>query len=122
MLSENARSRGFAKPRRIAGLAFSIVVLSTVITAPAASPVVAIDLGTLGGSASYGYAANDSGTVVGYSVVAGNASYHAFAWTESGGMKDLGTLGGSNSSAWSVDEHGVVYGLSDHADSTLHVF
>src|SRR5881409_3391501 len=123
--SQKALSRGVSARRRIAGasLAFTAVTLSTVMTARAGSPRVALDLGTLGGSASYAYAANNSGMVVGYSTLTGNGAYHAFAWTQSGGMTDIGTLGGSNSSAWAVSEQNVVYGVSDHSgDATLHVF
>ena len=63
----------------------------------AAAAPVAVDLGTLGGSYSEALAVNDSGQVVGYGYTAGNAAYHAFSWTQSGGMVDLGTLGGSYS-------------------------
>jgi probable HAF family extracellular repeat protein len=126
-----------AFPRRsgrcVAGVtvvAVTIVFAMTVRTGAAAgghdprrSPLVATDLGTLGGSTSYAYAANESGIVAGSSFIAGNSAYHAFAWTRATGMVDIGTLGGRNSSAWAVSEQGVVYGLSDGAgDSAQHVF
>ena len=41
-------------------------------------------------------------TVVGYSQIPGNATYHAFRWTLAGGMVDMGTLGGTYSYAAGV--------------------
>jgi probable HAF family extracellular repeat protein len=77
-----------------------------------------IDLGTLGGSSSAGWAVNGNGSVVvGQSDTAAenpNAQLtHAFRWTASGGMTDLGTLGGSNSVAYDVNDNGrVVVGIA----------
>ena len=52
------------------------------------------DLGTLGGSYSYGMSINGKNTVVGYSTVdALKMRIHAFLYTE-GKMRDLGSLGG----------------------------
>ncbi len=48
------------------------------------------DLGTLGGTASYSYAVNASGTVTGSSGITAT-DYHAFLWA-GGSMIDLGTL------------------------------
>ena len=84
-----------------------------------------IDLGTLGGTVSSPRAVNDSGQVVGYSNIAGDAEYHAFSWTEAGGMIDLGTLGGTaysvaldvNNSGQVVGASGNTYWESNHAFS-----
>lgn len=62
-----------------------------------ASPLAAVatgmrDLGTLGGSFSYGMAINANKHVVGYSTVNKvDSRVHAF-WFDRNGMKDLGTL------------------------------
>ena len=49
-----------------------------------------VDLGTLGGTEAAAFTVNDSGQVVGTSVLADNGA-HAFSWTASGGLVDLGT-------------------------------
>ena len=70
------------------------------------------------------FAINDSGLVVGQSaVVAASSSpgsFHAFAWTQSGGMVDLGSLGGLSvsSGASAVNASGEVAGWSQMADGT----
>ena len=53
------------------------------------------DLGTFGGSSSYGYGINDSGWITGSADTAG-LTYHAFLYTPfvNPPMSDLGTLGG----------------------------
>jgi probable HAF family extracellular repeat protein len=53
-----------------------------------------LDLGTLGGSDSYGYAVNAAGQVVGLSYVAPEVSNysHAFLYTPNSGMIDLNTM------------------------------
>jgi probable HAF family extracellular repeat protein len=69
------------------------------------------DLGTLGGSASFGYGINDSGQVTGCSQTAGFQT-HAFLWDGANPMLDLGTLGGSQSCGVSINRHGQVAGWS----------
>src|ERR671930_852533 len=102
----------------VAGAAVAAAGLTGSAAAPAGvarvatATATAIDLGTLGGSTSYGYAVNDSGQVVGYSYTAGDAEYHAFSWTHAGGMVDLGTLGGTSSIALAVNASGQVVGSS----------
>jgi probable HAF family extracellular repeat protein len=71
------------------------------------------DLGTLGGKASYAYAINDRGQVVGESETASGVM-HAFLW-QSGEMTDLGALGGSWSYAYAINGRGQVVGESDTA-------
>jgi probable HAF family extracellular repeat protein len=77
-----------------------------------------IDLGTLGGSFSFGNAMNNRGQVVGlalntvpdqYSMVGLGTETHAFIW-QNGHMEDLGTLGGPDSWAAAVNERGQVAG------------
>jgi probable HAF family extracellular repeat protein len=78
------------------------------------------DLGTLGGSFSYGNAMNDQGEVVGFALnaIPDSLSYfglgtqaHAFRW-QHGHMQDLGTLGGPDSWGAFVNERGQIAGWS----------
>lgn len=55
-----------------------------------------IDLGTLGGSHSYGTGISEKGHVVGYSTLNPNGNFHAFLY-ENGKMADLGSLDRSGS-------------------------
>jgi probable HAF family extracellular repeat protein len=87
------------------------------------------DLGTLGGSQSFGDALNASGQVTGESATTGNAADHAFLWkpTTPGGatgtMYNLGTLGGTNSHGYSLNATGQVTGDSDlTGDAASHAF
>src|SRR4051812_16856133 len=87
------------------------------------------DLGTLGGSQSFGNALNASGQVTGESATTGNASDHAFLWKPAtpggatGTMYNLGTLGGTNSHGYILNATGQVTGDSDlTGDATSHAF
>jgi probable HAF family extracellular repeat protein len=83
-----------------------------------------VDLGTLGGSASFGNAINGRGQVAGYSYPSGKDGdpYHAFLYS-SGSMVDIGTLGGKNSIGNSLNDSGHVVGGSLLADNaTYHAF
>ena len=78
-----------------------------------------VDLGTLGGTASYAFAVNDGGQAVGDSHVHGDAT-HGFSWTKEDGMVDLGTLGGIVSHALAVNELGQVVGYSFTPSADVH--
>ncbi|HEV3136479.1 MAG TPA: hypothetical protein VGZ26_01220, partial [Pirellulales bacterium] len=79
------------------------------------------DLGTLGGSMSYGYGINASAQVTGYANKTGNAANHAFLYD--GTMHDLGTLGGSDSQGASINDSGQVAGTSTMpGDAVAHAF
>lgn len=67
-----------------------------------------IDIGTLGGNTSIAVAVNDSGKV-GLSDTS-SGQYHAFAWTQSGGIVDLGGVW-PDSSASAVNNGGDVVGM-----------
>jgi probable HAF family extracellular repeat protein len=70
-----------------------------------------IDIGTLGGSYSFATAINESGTVVGASATAGDASVQAFRWTLSGGMQPLDDFG-SGSFANGINKQGQIVGYA----------
>lgn len=81
------------------------------------------DIGTLGGDVAEAAAINNSGSVAGYSELAGDVIYHAFLWTKTTAMEDLGTLGGSSSFAHAINNVGQVVGESYVAgNSEYHVF
>lgn len=82
-----------------------------------------IDIGTLGGHASHGWAINDAGQIAGNSqTTIGDWDWHAFLYTD-GTMTDLGTLGGDESFAEDINNNGQVVGYSYiGADSILHAF
>ncbi len=67
------------------------------------------DLGTLGGTNSFGPAINDGGEIVGTSQIVGDLADHAFLWTN-GQMTDLGTLGGTDSQAYAINSHHEIVG------------
>ena len=67
-------------------------------------------MGTLGGNSSAATGINDSGEAVGYSYLADNATFHAFLWTQTGGMQDLNFPGGPNSVATAINVSGEVVG------------
>jgi probable HAF family extracellular repeat protein len=77
------------------------------------------DLGTLGGTESFGGTINTSGQVAGFSYPTGNTAYHAYLWTPttlngtSGAMLDLATLGGLNSYSYNIGASGQVVGASE---------
>jgi len=70
------------------------------------------DLGTLGGTNSWGLGNNCNGQVVGQSDTTVGGSADAFLWDPARGMQDLGTLGGDISWANAVNCSGMVVGTS----------
>ncbi|MGA2796628.1 MAG: DUF3466 family protein [Thermoguttaceae bacterium] len=81
------------------------------------------DLGTLGGTNSFGFGINDSGEVVGDAYPANNFNHHAFLKNYSGPMQDLGTLGGTDSTGYGINDRGEVVGWSHTtADANTHAF
>jgi probable HAF family extracellular repeat protein len=70
-----------------------------------------IDMGTLGGSYSFATAINESGTIVGASATAGDASVQAFQWTLAGGMQPLNDFG-SGSFANGINKQGQIVGYA----------
>ncbi|HXJ71793.1 MAG TPA: hypothetical protein VNM37_03030, partial [Candidatus Dormibacteraeota bacterium] len=83
---------------------------------------VMLDLGTLGGDNSFGYAANNAGQVTGDSFTA-NGDTHAFLYSGILPVQDLGTLGGTGSSASALNQSGQVTGDSTTLnDAETHAF
>src|SRR6476659_3615711 len=87
------------------------------------------DLGTLGGTQSFGNGLNASGQVAGESFTTDDAASRAFLWKPttpggaSGTMYNLGTLGGTNSYGYGINTSGEVIGASDKTgDSKTHTF
>ena len=80
------------------------------------------DLGTLGGSESYGYGINNSGQVTGKAQISGNSAARAFLYS-SGSMSDLGTLGGTQSFGYGINNSGQVTGQAYTTGNTAnHAF
>src|SRR6185295_13717004 len=78
-----------------------------------------LDLGTLGGTFSAGWAISSSEHVVGDSLLAGNTIRHAFLYAN-GTMLDLGTLGGDTSQAFGVNSGDDVVGYSYRLNDQSH--
>lgn len=76
------------------------------------------DLGTLGGTNSWGRGVNNAGQIVGESGTA-DGDTHAFLW-QNGVIVDLGTLGGDNSSASRINDNGDIAGWAEVAGGERH--
>jgi probable HAF family extracellular repeat protein len=83
-----------------------------------------LDLGTLGGSLSEGFAVSSSGQVVGTSLIAGDAQFSAFVYS-AGALQNLDTLSASYSSASLINDAGQIAGnaiLPNASDTTAFLF
>ena len=118
------RGRGKKAAVRTVGLLAMMLSLAAAATgarAMATSSYSAVDLGALGGPHSMARALSENGRVVGWSYTA-DGPYHAFAWSDAGGMVDLGTLGGNSSEALAVNDNGQVAGWSETGSGDSHAF
>jgi probable HAF family extracellular repeat protein len=87
--------------------------------------VTMVDLGTLGGSASWGNAINSTGQVTGYSVTSGGGEDAFLASVGTGGavtMIDLGSLGGGSSWGTGINNAGQVTGYAWTSSLWSHAF
>ena len=85
------------------------------------------DLGTLGGTHSYGYAVNNSGQIACYSFLADDQEWRAFLYSGTPGnggmMHDLRTLGSRSSFGNDINDSGHVAGHSHVTGNTArHAF
>jgi probable HAF family extracellular repeat protein len=80
------------------------------------------DLGTLGGTDSFG-GINDRAQVTGQSTVP-DRSTHVFLWGPAAGMRDLGDLGGGYNAGIGINDRAQVTGYSEVAvgGSRFHAF
>ena len=117
------RFLGFAISIRLAGSTLvirNILIASLLALLPhsaswAATAYTVTDLGTLGGTSSYGTAISESGNATGSSLLSGGQT-HAFIWDAVNGMQDLGAIGGGNSHGLDISDDNIV------GDSTNKAF
>lgn len=88
--------------------------------------VNAVDIGTLGGSYSWGWAINDGGQVVGEATATqgtGQLQYAFITQANGANMTSLGTVSGSTESgAYAINNHGQVAGKIYGGSSDMHAF
>lgn len=86
----------------------------------------AVDLGTLGGNYSWGWAINDAGQVVGESTAtqgSGQLQYAFITQANGANMTSLGTVAGSTESgAYAINNRGQVAGKIYGGSSDMHAF
>ena len=102
---------------KVLGRIFKAFVVAAVLVPALAAGAMAsytiVDLGTLGGTNSYGYSINIRGHVTGYSDIPGDSGQHAFLYRD-GKMIDLNTLL-PRSSKWTLLSG---YGINDRGQIT----
>jgi probable HAF family extracellular repeat protein len=82
------------------------------------------DLGTLGGTNSYATAINNSGQIVGFSLLAGSTVSHAFIY-QGGVMTDLNSLLGTAYTGWvlesanAINNYGQIVGTGTYCSPTV---
>lgn len=112
------------RPRSIVGTSYTSFTPNADTGVPTQHPFLwengnMTDLGSLGGTLTFGQCANNRGDVIGESTLPGNLLNHAFLWHR-GRMQDLGTLGGDNSEAIWMNDSGVIVGSADLPTPDIH--
>ncbi|MFL6334996.1 MAG: Calx-beta domain-containing protein [Pyrinomonadaceae bacterium] len=128
------RASGINDAGQVAGLANLPATSTDIAHAFVTIGGVPVDIGTLGGTVSFGIEVNDTGEVVGYSYVFSpniTQSFHAFRWkdlngngqNDAGEMIDLGFLSPShhNSYAYDINNAGQVVGASETGSADNNV-
>jgi probable HAF family extracellular repeat protein len=90
---------------------------------PAAGFAAITEIPSLGGRLMFVQDINDDGVAVGSGQIAGG-KYHAFRYTDVGGIQDLGALAGfgAQSYASAISPDGAIAGHADHGDGTGALF
>jgi probable HAF family extracellular repeat protein len=81
---------------------------------PGFAPVTPVLMPLLGGTENRAFGINDSGDIVGSSLLAGDGSRKAFLFT-GGNMVNIGDMGGTNAEARDINNSGRIVGWSDTA-------
>lgn len=103
----------FARGQLQAAIAIFSFLLLVGNNAVAAAAYQILDIGTLGGTTSTGWALNDSGAIAGTSNIVGDNSNFDKAFKYSAnGLSSLGTLGGFQSEARGINSSGSIAGWS----------
>src|SRR5262249_1206096 len=114
-----------AQSARAIVCAFELACLLAASPARAASGDI-YNLGTFGGTFSYGLGINNAGQVGGWTYTAGNIARNAAVYSgrpgSGGAMNDLGTLGGTNSEGLAINAAGQIAGYSETTGGVTHAF
>src|ERR1700745_4207493 len=95
----------------LVGLVTLLAIGAVAEAVSAASLYTITDLGTLGGTNSYGQGINANGEVAGHSALSGDGGSHAFLYNGSM-MLDLGRIGGADSAGTAINAKREVTGIS----------
>jgi probable HAF family extracellular repeat protein len=119
---DHAHAPAPAQPSVAARVAANAVLRSACtagLVPPAEAYAAIVEIPPLGDGLVFVQDINDEGVAVGSAQVAGG-SYHAFRFTDPGGVQDLGALPGfgAQSYAAAIGPDGAIAGHSDHGDGT----
>ena len=76
------------------------------------------DIGSLGGTCTYGIALNNKGQIVGGSTLIGDLETHAFVWDAATGITELPTTAGLFADARAINENGEAVGWGEDPSGT----